>query len=205
MSRIILAILAAYLAGCFPAGYLLVRMTTGRDIRATGSGSTGSRNVGRLLGGGAFAATLALDAGKGALAVWLARRCGTEPWLPMAALLAAVAGHVWPLPLRFRGGKGLATYAGGMLLIRPLLLAAGLLLCLPLHAALRETTRTVMLALALSPALMALLPPSRQAARSPAELALYTILAAIVLFAHRANIRRAFGTATERDSCRQQG
>lgn len=115
VTGVVLILFAAYLLGCFPSGYLAVYLATGRDIRTIASGSTGSRNVGRVLGKRGFALTLALDAAKGALAVWLARRCGGPAWLPAAALLASVAGHVWPLPLRFRGGKGLATYAGGML------------------------------------------------------------------------------------------
>lgn len=108
-------VLASYLLGGICAGYYLVRWSRGLDVRRTGSGSAGARNVGRLLGAPGFFATLALDAAKGAVAVLGAGRVATGPWPPALALLAVVLGHVFPAQLQGRGGKGVATALGGLL------------------------------------------------------------------------------------------
>src|SRR5437867_10175661 len=94
-------IFVSYLLGCFTAGYYWVRWRTGQDIRTRGSGNVGARNVGRMLGGSAFAATLLLDLGKGALAVGMALYVSLRPELVIAAMLAVVVGHNWPMQLRF--------------------------------------------------------------------------------------------------------
>src|SRR5262245_63800079 len=91
----VLIVVASYGMGCFTAGYYLYRWRTGRDIREHGSGNPGARNIGRLLGPGWFAVTLLLDAGKGALSVWLASRFGLGSLETVAAMLAVVTGHVW--------------------------------------------------------------------------------------------------------------
>ena len=102
----------AYLLGSIPFGFLIVKLR-GRDIRETGSGNIGAANVARSAGAAAGAFTLMLDAGKGYLAVWLATRWTHHEarWM-MAAALAAVIGHMFPVWLRFKGGKGVATGLG---------------------------------------------------------------------------------------------
>ncbi|HOW66002.1 MAG TPA: glycerol-3-phosphate acyltransferase [Candidatus Paceibacterota bacterium] len=110
----VFAIAAAYGLGCFSAGYYLVRWRTGSDIRARGSGATGAKNVGRLLGFWGFAATFLIDSAKGALAVGLGRWLGVPPGVLMIVVLAVVIGHAWPVQLGFRGGKGIATALGAM-------------------------------------------------------------------------------------------
>jgi glycerol-3-phosphate acyltransferase PlsY len=100
-----------YFLGSIPFGLLLTSLSGGGDIRSIGSGNIGATNVLRTGKKGVAAATLLLDAGKGALAVWLAGRFGGEgAWL--AAGLGAFAGHVHPVWLKFRGGKGVATLLG---------------------------------------------------------------------------------------------
>jgi glycerol-3-phosphate acyltransferase PlsY len=105
--------LAAYFLGSIPFGYLIVRLTRGGDIRRQGSGNIGATNVARV--GGTFAGliTLALDGAKGYLAVWLAAAFthSNIRWMMGAALLALL-GHLFPVWLRFRGGRGVATGAG---------------------------------------------------------------------------------------------
>lgn len=114
VSSVIFAI-TAYAAGCFNTGYYLVLFLRKRDIRAYGSGSTGARNVGRLMGRAGFFATFAGDALKGAAVIWAARALHADPrLLPWLAPLA-VAGHIHPAQLAFRGGKGLATALGAMM------------------------------------------------------------------------------------------
>ena len=105
--------LLAYLLGSIPFGYLIVRIGGGGDVRRHGSGNIGATNVARVSGAASGALTLLLDAAKGAFAVFLAARLtqGNVRWMTIAALLA-LAGHLFPVWLRFRGGKGVATGAG---------------------------------------------------------------------------------------------
>ncbi len=106
---------AAYALGCFGSGYYFVRLQTGRDIREMGSGSIGARNVGRVVGRAGFCVTLLADFAKGGLAVWAAHRLSGSDLLAGLAALAVTLGHVWPVQLGFRGGKGVATSLGGLL------------------------------------------------------------------------------------------
>ena len=110
------AILLAALLGSIPFGLLLTRAAGLGDIRAIGSGNIGATNVLRTGNKGLAAATLLLDALKGAAAVWLAAwLAGSAPWAAPAAAVAAVLGHCYPPWLGFRGGKGMATALGVML------------------------------------------------------------------------------------------
>lgn len=105
-------VLFAYGLGCLNAGYYLLRWRDGRDLRTLGSGNAGARNAGRVLGPRGFALVFALDATKGLLAVLAARW-----WAPEVAALCAVAatlGHVYPVQLQWRGGKGVATAIGAL-------------------------------------------------------------------------------------------
>ena len=102
----ILVLVAAYLIGAIPFGYLLVRMKSGADVRSMGSGNIGATNVLRTTGRGLGFATLLLDIGKGALAVWMADRLlgGSPFWMSLTAL-AVMAGHAFPIFLKFKGGQ----------------------------------------------------------------------------------------------------
>ena len=105
--------LLAYLLGSIPFGYLIVKLQQGRDVRGSGSGNIGAANVTRVAGAAAGFFTLLLDAAKGYFAVWCAARItgGNVRWLMIAALLA-VLGHLFPVWLGFRGGRGVATGVG---------------------------------------------------------------------------------------------
>src|SRR5437879_2079471 len=107
----VLAIAIAYLLGSIPFGYLLTRFSTGRDVRASGSGNIGATNVMRTAGRTLGIATLALDIVKGIAAVAIAQRLtdSTDDWMALAAL-AVCAGHVFPVFLNFQGGKAVATF-----------------------------------------------------------------------------------------------
>ena len=117
-------LLIAYALGCLTPGYYLVRWRTGQDLRTLGSGGVGATNVGRLLGKSGFLITGVGDAAKAALAVGLARWLSPADWVWMLALLAVVIGHMWPVQLGFRGGKGIACAIGGVLIFDPLLFLA---------------------------------------------------------------------------------
>jgi glycerol-3-phosphate acyltransferase PlsY len=134
MANLILIIpIVAYLLGSIPFGYLLVRIFRGADIRLSGSGNIGATNVARSGAKGLGMATLALDALKGALAVWLALLAARSGYnscangtpcvqglqLMAVAALAAVLGHVFPIWLRFKGGKGVATGLGVFCVLFP--------------------------------------------------------------------------------------
>jgi glycerol-3-phosphate acyltransferase PlsY len=120
-----LILLAAYLLGSIPFGVLIVKAFGGDDIRYQGSGNIGAANVTRNAGALAGTLTLLLDAGKGYLAVWLAGHWtgGNIRWM-MAAAAVAVIGHVFPIWLGFKGGKGVATALGVFLPICPEAVAA---------------------------------------------------------------------------------
>ncbi|MBI4166719.1 MAG: glycerol-3-phosphate 1-O-acyltransferase PlsY [Acidobacteria bacterium] len=110
----------AYLLGSIPFGYLIVRGKKGIDVRTTGSGSTGATNVMRSLGAAGFVATFLLDLLKGFAAVHIALRLtSAEPFWIAAAAVGAILGHCFPVWLKFRGGKGVATALGVYLAIAP--------------------------------------------------------------------------------------
>jgi len=105
--------LAAYLLGSIPFGYVIVKLRQGGDVRSSGSGNIGATNVSRVAGPLAGIVTLLLDAGKGYVAVWAAGRLtgGSTQWIALAGL-AAIIGHLYPVWIGFRGGKGVATAVG---------------------------------------------------------------------------------------------
>ena len=115
---LLVLILVAYAVGSLPFGLWLVR-AQGIDLRTIGSGNIGATNVWRATGRTIALLVLVLDAGKGALAVLLARVVIDEPYALAACAVAVVAGHVWPVWAGFRGGKGVATVAGAFALIEP--------------------------------------------------------------------------------------
>lgn len=116
------ALVLAYLLGSIPFGFLIVKLASGSDIRETGSGGTGATNVTRKAGKGAGIITLLLDALKGVAAVWVAQWLTDEAqtsWVVAGAGVLAVVGHCFPVWLKFKAGKGVATGLGVFLAIVP--------------------------------------------------------------------------------------
>jgi len=185
----------AYLLGSVPFGLLVVKATGGGDIRAAGSGNIGAANVARNAGAVAGVLTLLLDAGKGYLAVWLASRetGGNSRWM-IAAAAAAVVGHVFPLWLRFQGGKGVATGLGVMLPICWQAVAAAVAIWLLVVAFWRYSSLGSIFAAGAMPVLVYLFYERGHA--PPTHVSLGTILiAALIIAKHRQNIGRlAAGT-----------
>ncbi|HET9481038.1 MAG TPA: glycerol-3-phosphate 1-O-acyltransferase PlsY, partial [Candidatus Polarisedimenticolia bacterium] len=165
-------------------GYILLRALAGKDIRAVGSGNVGATNAlragGRLLG----AATLLLDAGKGAAAVALVRAVTGDSTMAAAAAIAAVAGHCYPVYLRFRGGKGIATGCGAFGLLAPVPMALALLGFLIVVAATRMVSAGSIAAGISLPLLILWLSTDRALAAAAAATAL------IAVWRHGENIRR---------------
>jgi glycerol-3-phosphate acyltransferase PlsY len=183
-------IAVAYLLGAIPFGLLVVKALGGGDIRDAGSGNIGAANVARHAGALAGLLTLLLDAGKGYLAVWLASRetGGSARWM-IAAAAAAVVGHVFPLWLGFKGGKGVATGLGVMLPICWQAVAAAAVIWLLVVAFWRYSSLGSISAAAAMPVLVYLFYAPRHA--PPTLVSAGTILIAILIIAkHRQNIGR---------------
>jgi acyl phosphate:glycerol-3-phosphate acyltransferase len=181
---------AAYLLGSIPFGLLIVKTASGRDIRETGSGNIGAANVARNAGAVAGVLTLLLDAGKGYLAVWLAGRLagGNIRMMTLAAVLA-VAGHIFPVWLSFRGGKGVATGLGAFLPICWEAMLAGVVLWLIVVAFWRYSSLGSIVAAAAMPVLVYVLYAPGHA--PPEFVILGTIIVSLLILAkHRANIER---------------
>ena len=189
-----LLVVAAYVAGAMPWGFLLGCWFGDVDLRTRGSGGTGATNAMRVLGWRVSLAVLALDAGKGFVPVAVARLAGLDGWWVAGVGVAAVAGHCWSPMIGFRGGKGMATGAGA---------AAGMLpwvlLVLPLMVVIVALTRYVSLAslsgsLVVSLVLVAL----SMAEEVPWSVTVAILgITAIIVVQHKDNIRRLLA-GTER-------
>ena len=193
MRIFLLIAVISYLLGSIPFGYLLVRIFRGEDVRQTGSGNIGATNVSRkspVLG----AVTLLLDAAKGSMAValsyLLADRLLAGPpaleYLGVGALFAVI-GHVFPVWLTFRGGKGVATGLGAFLLIAPkaVLIAAAIFLVVAVIS--HYVSLGSLVAVAVFPFVAWLI---RQFYLSGAGLALISVTCLLILIKHRENVRR---------------
>ena len=188
----IISIVVAYLLGSIPFGYLIVRGKVGADIRDTGSGGTGATNVSRRAGKAAGVLTLLLDAAKGAAAVLIAKALTGDDWVIAAAAIAALVGHIFPVWLGFRGGKGVATGVGIFLVLAPIaLLCAGVI-----FVAIVALTRYV----SLGSIIAALLIPVFVWWQSDVRPSLIAAVAgaALILFAHRGNIQRLLSRTESR-------
>jgi acyl phosphate:glycerol-3-phosphate acyltransferase len=116
---IALSFVPFYLIGVFPTGYLIAKHA-GVDIFKHGSGNVGATNIGRVIGKKAGLLTLVIDIGKGALAVGIAAACGLGVWYTSLAALAVILGHCISLPPLLKGGKGVATALGALLVLAPI-------------------------------------------------------------------------------------
>ena len=182
-----------YLLGCFTAGYYLVRWVADKDIRELGSRNVGARNVGRVLGKTGFILTVLFDFGKGAFAVWAARHFTTDVRLVILAMVAVTAGHIWPVQLRFHGGKGMATSLGALLVFDPYLALTFAIVFLCGVTLLRKTVLPGLFALAFVPL------ADMWFEHNPPRTFLLSIWAGLVLVAHRKNVVEEFGQLLHHD------
>jgi glycerol-3-phosphate acyltransferase PlsY len=179
----LLAVVAAYLMGSIPFAQLLSKRR-GVDLRRVGSGNVGATNVLRTLGVRPAVVAMMLDAVKGTLAVLVAQRLSGGVVAPVVAGLASMIGHVYPVWLRFRGGKGVATAAGAFAVLTPVAVAAALGVFL-LTVALTRFISVGSMAAALTLAGWAI------ASDAPTVVGIGAAIgAALVLIGHRANVLR---------------
>ncbi len=193
----LLALPLAYLLGSVPTGYLLVRHLRHEDIRSTGSGNIGATNVARAGGKALGILTLLLDTLKGAAAVLLAFQIARHTAsfanpraaafnLASAAATSAVLGHIFPVWLRFRGGKGVATALGVFLVLSPASTACALLAFLVVFALTRIVAlSSILAALTLLLASLFLLRP-----HTPWTLTAFLGIPLLIITKHHANLRR---------------
>jgi acyl phosphate:glycerol-3-phosphate acyltransferase len=183
-----LLVLASYFIGAFPTSYVVGRGMRGIDLRQHGSGNLGATNAFRILGWKAATPIFIIDIAKGFLPVWLFSRLdGTHlAWWALAYGAAAIVGHVFSIYVNFRGGKGVATGAGVFLALAPLAVLGGLAIWLALVLGTGYVSLGSVAAAAALPVLVAM------SGATVEVLALSVALAAFVIYAHRANIRRLF-------------
>jgi glycerol-3-phosphate acyltransferase PlsY len=201
ISTYIIVAAIAYLLGSIPFGYVLVRLFTGADVRAQGSGNIGATNVARTGKKGLAIATLVLDAVKGVVAVWVAfevpywlgvnhdRWMGFPPNYTLAscAALFAILGHMYPVWLKFKGGKGVATGLGVFLALEPKAVLIVLVLFLIIVAITRYVSLGSIVAAALFPIAFYVMHPQHG---TPLILAMISAVSALIVWKHRENIRR---------------
>ncbi len=182
--KLSLALVGAYFLGSIPFSFLVARLFGVDDVRRVGSGNVGASNVMRQAGKRAGALAFVLDASKGAVAALLAQGLHGPEWLPAVCALVAVLGHIFPVWLRFEGGKGVATGVGAFLPLLPFatlvgLLAFGVLLALFRYVSVASMGGAVALAVA------------GFALGAPRATALCILATAVVIVAkHHSNIRR---------------
>lgn len=182
--KVVLLLALAYLLGSIPTGYLVVRLSSRKDIRELGSRSTGATNVLRVGGWMSGLVVGLVDVLKGYLPVMLAAGLSPDPLLPPAAGVLAVLGHCFPFAIGFKGGKGVATSVGAYARLAPLALAPALAVFVVIVAATRYVSLGSMISSGLIPVLV--LAFGGQRGTFYASL----LIAALVIFQHRANIRR---------------
>ncbi len=193
LTNCIIVAVVAYLLGSIPFGYILVRLFAGVDVRAQGSGNIGATNVARTGKKGLAVATLLLDALKGWVAVWtvfqLFTDVGLETKYSLAAIaaLCAILGHMFPVWLGFKGGKGVATGLGVFVALAPKSVLVVLIAFLFIVGVTRYVSLGSLVAAALFPITFYYL---NQQQRTPATLAMISAVSLLIIWKHRDNIRR---------------
>jgi len=181
---ILTVVAIGYLLGSIPFAFLLTRRWSHLDIRHAGSGNVGAANVLRTTGVAAAVTVMLLDVAKGAGSVMVAERLTAGPAAPAAAGLAAIVGHIYPVWLRFRGGKGVATACGVFSVLTPAALGPAVALFVAAVWFTRYVSLgSVVASVALGPVAYALDAPADVVASAAAA-------AAVIVFRHRSNLAR---------------
>lgn len=192
-------VVLAYLIGSIPFAVVVSRLMGLQDPRSYGSKNPGATNVLRSGSKPAAALTLLGDAAKGWFALWLARHLAPDlSWsVYAAAALAVFLGHLYPITLGFKGGKGVATALGVLLAIQPLLALLVALTWLAMAVVFRYSSLAALVAAVCAPLYYLLGGMLGWAVHPPVTTAL-VILAALLIYRHKANIQRLFSGAESR-------
>jgi len=176
-------VVIAYFVGGFTAGYYLVKAREKVDLREKGDGTLGARNVYKIMGPMGFIIVALIDMAKGSFVTWGALSLSPDSYAAYAASAAVVAGHVFPAHLGFRGGKGVMTATGTMLVLDPLLMAGLVGLVLPVLLVLRKLDLSGLIIVAFAPVIAFAI------GREGPTLVLLLIFSVLVLWAHRSTLR----------------
>ncbi|QUW20542.1 glycerol-3-phosphate acyltransferase [Sporosarcina sp. Marseille-Q4063] len=175
-------IIGSYLLGNLLTGSVISTFYYNQEIRTKGSGNPGARNVGRLYGRKAFVVTFLGDALKGAIAVLAARYLGFNQLIELLLLLSVVAGHIYPILFKFRGGKGVSTFIGGLLVFSPLVFATFFGVFAALYIVIKNFTAAGISAIVSLPIILLVFSYHTQ------FLLLACLLSGIILVAHREDL-----------------
>jgi glycerol-3-phosphate acyltransferase PlsY len=194
----------AYLVGSIPFSWVVVRLKTGKDVRQVGSGNVGATNAMRAAGRGAGLAALLLDVAKGVVPVLVARSLGAPPLVESCVATLAVIGHMYPVWLRLRGGKGVATAAGALGALAPIPAALAVVAFVAVVAATRFVSLGSVVALVVFPLLVLVFAAFGDSPRDVPFLVSSALVPALSVWKHRGNIRRLLA-GTERRLGRSLG
>ena len=151
LMKIMLVMIISYSFGCFNTGYYYAHRFLKRDIREVGTSVTGAMNVSRLAGKKGFALTFLGDAIKGTLVVLLSKGMEMKDWRVLLSIFLVLLGHIFPVQLQFRGGKGMSTIFGALIAYQPMYILYLFLTCVVIYPFVRRYTITSLYALLIFP------------------------------------------------------
>jgi acyl phosphate:glycerol-3-phosphate acyltransferase len=173
----------SYFIGCIMFGYIIGRLFGNIDIRKEGSGNVGARNIGRSLNKSAFVATFIGDASKGAAVILLGRMLGFTEEIQLVGFLFVLIGHIWPITLSFKGGKGISSFLGGIIAFEPTVTIVILVSFAITYPLFRSFTLSGLLSLCILPLYLLI------ETYTYTSVGIITLTIVTILFAHRTNIK----------------
>ncbi|MFS0689510.1 bacillithiol system redox-active protein YtxJ [Sporosarcina sp. 179-K 8C2 HS] len=180
--EVIVLLICAYMVGNLLMATVIGKLLYRQDIRSSGSGNPGARNAGRVFGKTGFVLTFIGDALKGAIVVLIARWLGMDEWLQLACVFAVMAGHIYPIVHKFRGGQGVSSFIGGMLAFNPSVVACFVVIFLVFYPFLKNFSIVGLSAMAMSPLILYGL--TKDWSQTVAAI----LVVAFLLFAHRKDL-----------------
>lgn len=186
MKMVLFIIIVAYLIGNLLVGEVISRFFYKKNIRTEGSGNPGARNAGRLYGKKAFIVTFIGDALKGTFVIFLAKQLGYGTDIELLALFAVTLGHIYPIIYKFRGGKGVSTFIGGLLAFNPLVFGLFIGLFVLFYPISRSFTLAGLCAILLMPVIIL------GFAYDMIACLIACCISILVIYAHRDNLQKNF-------------